>query len=122
MRQLTTHTDPDSFAGGYGTDWRQGVLSDHVDLFQRAGGVVRTSPSGRTEWALMSDGTAVPIVCSEIIRIDTEDGPMSGRCGATATTHGACDGHAEIRAAWLAMDEADRVAMERREAEADLYV
>ena len=94
---LTPATDPDRFVGKYGTDWRDGVLTEHLDLFKRAGGVHRPSPSDLAGWALVpgENGTvAFPVVCSELIRVDTEDGPVSGRCGHPALdATGTCPGH-----------------------------
>lgn len=40
------------------------------------------------------DGKAIPVVCSEIVQVDTEDGPVSGRCGVNALdVTGTCDAH-----------------------------
>lgn len=94
MRHLTTNTDPQTFIGAYGQNWREGLLSEHLDLFVRAGGVHRPSTHGLgAGWAVI-DGRAIPVVCSEIVRVDTEDGPVSGRCGANAyALTGTCDFH-----------------------------
>lgn len=90
---LTTETPADRFVGAYGQTWRAGVLSEHLDLFRRAGGTHRPSRSTGAGWAVV-DGKAFPIVCSEIVRVDTEDGPVSGRCGANALeATGTCDYH-----------------------------
>jgi hypothetical protein len=93
MRFLpTTATDVSEFTGTYGnTRRRHGIISEHVPAALRAGLTVRVlnlsaivvDPSGRT----------IPILCSELIRVDTEDGPMSGRCGALANLNGVCDVH-----------------------------
>lgn len=91
---LTTETDPDRFVGSYGPRWRSGVISEHLGLFVRAGGTHRPSNGDGAGWAVMSDGTAVPIVCSELVRVDTEDGPVSGRCGENAIdATGTCYAH-----------------------------
>lgn len=91
---LTTETPPDRFVGAYGQAWREGVLSEHLDLFVRAGGTHRPSKGAGAGWAVMEDGRAVPVVCSEIVRVDTEDGPVSGRCGANAlAATGTCGYH-----------------------------
>lgn len=91
--QLTTDTDPERFIGSYGQTWRSGLLSEHLDLFRRAGGTHRPSRNAGAGWAVI-DGKAVPVVCSEIVRVDTEDGPVSGRCGANALdATGTCHAH-----------------------------
>lgn len=113
MRLLTTDTDPQVLIGLYGPDWSRGLLSEQVDLFTAAGGVVRPSLSGAADWAVLPDGTAYPVVCSEIIRVDTEDGPVSGRCGSLATDAGCCDDHAEIVAFWRGQSDAETAAWER---------
>jgi hypothetical protein len=72
--------------------------------------------------------------CPDLVIIDTEDGPMSGRClrpitdkiylyraygdtEAHPTTLPACEGHAEERVGWGAMSEPERAAWERRQDE-----
>jgi hypothetical protein len=95
---LTPATSPERFVGKYGTDWRDGVLSEHLDLFKRAGGAHRPSPSDMAGWALVThdDGTTVayPVVCSELIEVFTEDGRQSGRCGHPALDEtGTCPAH-----------------------------
>ena len=56
MRTLTNTTDLDGFLGHYGPEWRPGLLSEHVDLFQQAGGQLASSPSGLLAgWALIPD-------------------------------------------------------------------
>lgn len=93
MQHLTTTTAPADFIGAYGQQWRQGLLSEHLDLFVRAGGTHRPSRSLGAGWAVI-DGKAIPVVCSEIVRVDTEDGPVSGRCGANALdATSTCDAH-----------------------------
>lgn len=93
---LTPDTAPETFIGAYGTDWRSGLLSEHLELFKQAGGTVRPSAGDGAGFALipLPDGGMVarPVVCSELVRVDTEDGPVSGRCGhnaleATGTCH-----------------------------------
>lgn len=95
---LTTDTDPARFIAGYGPDWKAGLLSEHLDLFQRAGGEHRMSDTGGAGWALVEapDGgwIAYPVVCSELVQVWTEDGPTSGRCGAPAIhATGTCYAH-----------------------------
>lgn len=90
---LSPATAPDRFIGAYGPDWRSGLLSEHLELFRRAGGTHRPASSDGAGWAVI-DGKAVPVVCSELIRVDTEDGPVSGRCGANALdATGTCYAH-----------------------------
>lgn len=98
MRALTTDTRPAAFVGAYGPDWRAGVLSEHLDLFKRAGGAFLASPSDMAGWALIpaEDGgtDAYPVVCSELVEVWTEDGPASGRCGSPALdATGTCPAH-----------------------------
>lgn len=83
VRLLDTNTDPQVFVGAFGPRWRAGVLSEQLDLFKRAGGVHRPSRSLGAGWAVI-EGKAYPVVCSELVRVDTEDGPVSGRCGENA--------------------------------------
>lgn len=115
---LDTTTAPERFIGSYGTDWKNGLLSEHLDMFARAGGVVRGAASGSgAAWAVV-DGVAYPVVCSEIISVPTEDGPVSGRCGHVAVRLGACADHAEVIEAWQAQSEAETAAWERSREEA----
>lgn len=84
---------PEQFIGSYGTDWTPGVLSEHVELFQAQGGVIRTSASGRIRWAV-AGALVAPVVCSELVAVRTEDGVITGRCGAHAdAADGRCEGH-----------------------------
>ena len=111
---MTRTNTPQEFIGGYGQTWRPGVISEQVPAFIASGGIVRPAASGSgLSWAVTPDGTAVPVVCSDLVEIWTEDGSMSGRCGADATVNGACEGHAEEAASWLAASESERVAWER---------
>ena len=106
----------EDFVRGYGPNFRRGVIFEHLTAFVVAGGVVRTSASGETLWALVPTGrafTAYRVLCSEVVAIDTEDGPMSARCGRDATDEGCCEGHAEIIAGWRAQSEAEIIAWER---------
>lgn len=91
-RHLTPATAPADFLGMYGPNWRQSLISEHLDLFRRAGGTFRPG-NVALGWAVV-DGKAYPVVCSEIVRIDTEDGPVSGRCGTPALARtGTCEAH-----------------------------
>lgn len=90
---LTTTTDVDRFIGSYGPRWRAGLLSEHLDLFVRAGGTHRPSRSTGAGWAVI-EGKAYPVVCSELVWVDTEDGRIDGRCGELALdATGTCPAH-----------------------------
>lgn len=71
-------------------------------------------------------------LCPDLVMVDTEDGPVSGRCMAPIVTvtvpadprYGdtepetvafACEGHSQERLGWRAMSEPERAAWERRE-------
>ena len=100
MRHLTATTDPQTMIGQYGPDFEdRGLISEHVDVFEAAGGTFRVTGSGRT-WAVLPDGRAYPVLCSDLIEVWTEDGRMTGRCGAPTVRDGSCEGHAAERDAW----------------------
>lgn len=105
---------PEDFVGTYGPTWRTGVLSEMVDAFTRAGGAVRPAASGSGLWWAVPPGElAVPVVCSELVWVNTEDGPVTGRCGEDATRGGSCAGHRNELDAWAAMTEPQRALWER---------
>lgn len=111
MRSIETFT-PEQFIGSYGSDWKWGVLFDHLEAFDAAGGEVRGASSGTGRvWAIV-DRRAYPVVCGELIRVDTEDGPISGRCGLPIEVGPSCEAHAELIAQWQAQSEAETVAWE----------
>ena len=91
MRRFTVATPPEDYLGQYGQGWRKGLLVDHVELFRASGGEVREAQA-HFGWAVV-EGRAWPILCSEIVKVDTEDGPISGRCGEFATPEGCCSRH-----------------------------
>lgn len=98
-------TTLDRFVSGYGHDWNEGILSEHVYLLEQAGGTVRRDGDRDV---VDVDGRAVPVVCSELIEIHTEDGPITGRCGYPVVAGDAfCVGHRS----WL--DDEDAAARER---------
>jgi hypothetical protein len=101
------------FVSTYGPDWTQGVVSDHVHRALEAGWTQRVTAGGR-HVVVSPDGYPEPVLCSEIVRIDTEDGPTDGRCGCQVDGAGiACEGHAAMVAEWMAQGEAETLAWER---------
>ena len=124
MKTFTATTPAEEFIGQYGNATvrdeegyavvvgRRSLLIDHTDLFAAAGGTIRV---GRhATWAVLPGGKAVPVVCGDLIPIQTEDGPSDARCGANVVGDlGACAGHAEERQEWRAMSEPERAAWER---------
>lgn len=86
----------DDFTGAYGPDWETGVLADHVGAATEAGILIHRSPKGWAHATGPKGGAAVPVLCGEIIWINTEDGRIDGRCG-LPVRHGefACPGHWE---------------------------
>lgn len=104
--------DAYTFSRLYGPGpFRQGVASDHVYLAERAGLEVRST--GRRSWIVDATGRTMPVLCSAIIEVWTEDGRSDGRCGAFAVDAGYCDAHAEEADAWAAASEAERIAWEK---------
>lgn len=73
-------SDIEAPVGSYGQDWKRGVLSEHL----RPGHATHLLPAG-TWIVIQPDGHTVRVVCSELVRILTEDGPISGRCGRPVT-------------------------------------
>lgn len=71
-------TSQEDLVGTYGPTWRQGVLSEHLRLWQ---GEVKHLAGG-SKFVVADDGRAYPVVCSELVEILTEDGQITGRCGA----------------------------------------
>jgi hypothetical protein len=105
---------PSSLVGLYGPDWQHGVLSEHLHMVPE--NLVRRLASGTL--VVNVDGSAVPVVCSELVRLNTEDGPVDGRCGGRVTASGyACEGHERQLAEWHAMSEMDTMIWERRQDE-----
>lgn len=76
--------------GAYGQDWVTGVLAEHVSEDT----CIIVDTSGRT-FVLTNDDN-FPVLCGEIVEIQTEDGLISGRCGLSVYNRGyACPGHQE---------------------------
>lgn len=103
--------------GSYGHAWRVGVVSDHVAWAERVG--ARIVRGALATWVVDDEasGRAYPVLCGDIVEIDTEDGPIDGRCGLLAVDQDelACEGHAVERRAYLAMCEAERAYLEREQ-------
>lgn len=61
------------------------------------------------------DGKIVPVLCSEVIAVNTEDGPGTGRCGEVLRGDVyACPRHTAEIERWQSMSEAEKAAWERR--------
>lgn len=81
--------------------WIDGVITDHVGRALEAGYVVHVAASGRTYIAPEAGGTAVPVLCGEIVAVPTEDGWVDGRCASPVMNDDvACPGHAAQINAW----------------------
>lgn len=86
--------------GDSGITYRRSLISEHVEAFRDAGGRIHTAASG-LRWAIVPGEAAAPVVCSEIIQVETEDGVDTGRCGQNADAEGMCDVHAADYARYL---------------------
>ena len=112
MKFLTTTTPPEQFIGSYGPTYRSSLVIDHTNLFEAAGGTIHVGL--HATWAMVPGWQAFPVVCGEIVWIDTEDGRTDGRCGINVDgDKGACAAHAEERDAFMAMDESELCQWER---------
>lgn len=92
--QTINATDIYGLTGVYGPGpFRLGVLSEWEGIAEEAGMIVRTTATSR--WVTgPKGGAAFPILCSELIPVETEDGIVSGRCGQAVTVDSAwCPGH-----------------------------
>lgn len=97
-----------SHYGSASNSW--GILVEHMTA---AGLIAHIIADGRLIVAI--DGKVVPVLCSEVIPVTTEDGPSTGRCGiALQGDTYACPGHTAEREGWLALTEADKAIWERR--------
>lgn len=104
------------YTGMYGPDWREGVLSEHVH--RAVGDGCEERQDGDRHYIVDAYGATVTVVCSELIRVYTEDGPITGRCGAPVDKRGyACEGHADEIEHYRSMSEVERWAGERRDAD-----
>lgn len=103
--------------GVYGPDYRHGVLTDHLGRLVEAGVDLHVTASGRRV-AIFEDGSSLPILCSEIVPLYTEDGVVDGRCGRyVRNDDDACPGHQFGIDRWRNASEIERAAIERREEE-----
>lgn len=110
-KTITVHP-AERYVGAYGQSYRSGVLIDHQVAFTEAGGTIRVGK--HSTWAIIPKMAAIPVVCGHLVWIDTEDGPIDGRCGANVVgDRGACEGHADERDEWMSMSEPERCAWER---------
>lgn len=99
--QNTQQTKPhlNDRVGAYGYDYGQvGIISEHLHLVDIE---IKVPRHGRP-LAVAPDGTTAKILCSEVISVPTEDGPVSGRCGERVETKDgyACPGHTEVIEGW----------------------
>lgn len=108
---LNNPTSAYDLTGCYGQDWAQGILADHVGLAEAHG--YRVVTLTRTRRLVTEDGLTWPVVCGSFVEVDTEDGPITGRCGVVATLDGECEAHAAQHAAWDELSEAERAYDER---------
>lgn len=94
----------------YGPNYRAGVLAEHAGTDRFVG------RSGRPFARDPHSGEVQPILCGEIVWIDTEDGRIDGRCGdrVIGADGFACPGHAEVIAGWRAESEVETIAWESR--------
>lgn len=95
--QPNTHDDDGNVIGTPTS--RYGVLSEHLHLCEDNPNVIVRHTANWT-WVCAVESelddameAAVPVVCSELIPITTEDGPDVGRCGQPAVGYGCCAGH-----------------------------
>lgn len=89
---------------------QEGIIHEHLHA---AGLEAHVIADGRQIVAL--DGKIVPVLCSQLIMVNTEDGPGTGRCGTPLRGDAwACPGHTAEMEGWMAMSEAEKAAWERR--------
>lgn len=104
--------DAETLVSNYGEAYQfTGVLTEHLALV--APEAIRNFASGRKVVAADS-GHAYFVCCSELIEVHTEDGPMSGRCGAPVYGEDwACPGHQAQIDGWRSQTEAETIQWER---------
>ena len=103
------------YGAGYGPRWTYGIISEHVWLAVRVG-LVEQTVDGAVTVQDPETGESLPVLCSELVWIDTEDGRVTGRCGAPILPSDgfACEAHAEIIYGWRQESEAEVAQWERR--------
>ena len=82
-----------SVSGNYGQDWVEGVLSDHLHLAESRGLITVFDADGGFFVRDVDTFDMLPVVCSEIVWIYTEDGRMDGRCGKPFHAEDGCAVH-----------------------------
>jgi len=106
---MTTNAPaPHDYTGSYGPTWTTGILTERLYEAEQAGLLVHRTASGRLYVTGPRGGAAVPVLCSELVDIYTEDGPMTGRCGAPAVETDidgervafGCPGHTNLILSW----------------------
>lgn len=109
--------DDEDFGLIYGPD-QEGILVDHLG---DAGLEAHVIADGRLIVAI--DGKIVEVLCSELIMVNTEDGPGTGRCGTPLRGDVyACPGHTAEIERWQSMPEAEKADWEyRREMEGEAF-
>lgn len=75
---------------GYGPQWTLGIISEHLYKVE-----AHHDDEG---WFVVDEhGDRYPVLCSELIKIHTEDGPIEGRCGIEVDADGyACELHHSV--------------------------
>jgi hypothetical protein len=84
--------------GRYGPDWVTGVISDHEYLANE----IQRGDAATTQRYARVGNEWYPVLCGEIVMIDTEDGRIDGRCG--QPVHGddvACPDHQADITRWM---------------------
>jgi hypothetical protein len=101
--------DDEEFGLIYGPA-QEGILVEHLGGLGLEAHVIA---DGRLIVAI--DGKIVPVLCAELIMVNTEDGPSTGRCGTVIRGDDwACKGHRAESDRWEAMSEAERAEWEYR--------
>lgn len=84
---MKSHTLSD-WAGNYGQPPRQhhGVITEHVHVIMRnckdvTIDIQRATDGTTVDGYLVQGDDRFQLLCSEVINVYTEDGPVSGRCG-----------------------------------------
>jgi hypothetical protein len=112
----------EDLTGVYGPRYRQGVCTDHVfHAVQDAGAQIKVLTSHRVVLTGPQGGKTYPVLCGELVNIDTEDGPVDGRCGEFAFAPKGedgpwgCPGHVAQQLAWAELSESEKAYREYQE-------